>query len=254
MVANLNAKPYPLITRPEPQASQLASTLKSAGFDSLQQTFFTYQANASLDDLNNVAKRCDNPWLVFVSVAAVNFADQLLSITKWPNRGIIAVGTATEKALKQLGIDDILVPNRHNSEGVLALEQLQNISGHDVIIVRGDGGRELIAEGLRARGANSYYIESYKRDWQHISGEQVAYWREKGINTLIISSNALLESVVQLTDNDDNFWQNTCLWLVVSERIARNAKQLGLKRIVCSNGANDQAILSALTQLETIND
>jgi uroporphyrinogen-III synthase len=70
----------------------------------------------------------------------------------------------------------------------------------------------------------------------------------------VITSNALLESIVHLIKNSDSYWKTTCLWIVASERIAQQAKQLGLLNIVNAHGANDQAILNAITLHGKSND
>lgn len=250
----VTTKPKFLITRPEPQAHQLASTLNSAGFQSLCQPLFDYQANQSEAELKNLLSKTSQPILIFVSKAAVQFANTLLPISRWQTTSIIAVGTATKDALAKLAIKNVAMPQRQDSEGLLSLPELTNVTNKDVIIVRGDGGRELIAKQLQLKGANVHYFESYKKYWLSLPESTANTWRDHNISAIIITSNALLESVVQLTRNGDNFWQNTCLWLVISERIATNAKALGLRNIICSNGASDQAILNALLQLEYTND
>lgn len=254
MVTKIVAKPKLLITRPEPQAQQLASTLERAGFQSLCQPLFNYQSNQSLTELQTLLAQTETPILIFVSKAAVQFAQQLLPITTWPSQRIIAVGNTTQAALKEVGITGISTPSRQDSDGVLALPELTNVVGKDIIIIRGDGGRELIAEELQKSGANVSYFESYKRHWLTLPETIIDSWQNQAVSAIIITSNALLESVVQLTKNGDNFWQNTCLWLVASERIASNAKALGLRHVVCTNGASDHAILNALEQLEFTHD
>lgn len=240
-----------LITRPEPSGRQLADTLSTAGYNCYCQPLFEYQAKASRNEIKQtLAQISAQPWLIFVSVAAVEFAHQQLPISKWQADKIFAIGDATKKRLLALGVAQVIAPEKQISEGLLATPELNSVENQHIVIVRGDGGRELIATTLAERGAKVTYIESYQRQWLNLDQSYIQQWRNLKINCFIITSNALLETVVQLIKGDDNFWQNTCLWLVASERIADNAARLGLDNIVCSHGASDQAILSCLRNME----
>jgi len=244
------AKPCVLITRPEPQASQLASKLQLAGYATVCQPLFYYQAKDTLADLTPLLTKNKHSIVIFVSKAAVDYAHQVLPVTQWQVSTYIAVGHTTQKALADLGVENVITPTQHDSEGILSLAQLQQVSQRNIIIVRGDGGRELIAEQLVSRGANVQYFESYQRRWHTFTNSIIEQWQAKQVNTIWITSNAILESVVQLINDSDNFWQNTCLWLVASTRIAERAKHLGIKHVICTNSAMDNALLQALSNLE----
>lgn len=249
-----------LITRPAPQAEQLASQLQRAGYQTLCQPLFTYQASGSQQTLSQLLREHSPDIVIFVSKAAVEWANQLLPLPQWATKTVIAVGSATKVALAQVGIPQAVCPTQHDSEGMLALPALENVSNTNILIIRGNGGRELLANELIMRGANVRYFESYCRHWLAFDQRQACLWREQGVTGIIVTSQALLESAWQLTQNvshpqdKDNFWQNTCLWLVASERIAYLARTYGLQRVVCTQGASDQAIMKTLNQLERTND
>ena len=52
-----------------------------------------------------------------------------------------------------------------------------------------------------------------------------------------------------LENDRTKYWQNTCIWLVASKRIAKQAKQLGLANVIESDGANEKAISTSLQAL-----
>lgn len=250
-----SSKPYHvLITRPEPQCRDLANALKQVGYKSICQPFFSYQAHQSIEKLQKLLNEHSEPWLIFVSVSAVNFALKTLPICHWQASKIFAIGNATKKALELNGCTDVISPIRQDSEGLLKLADFnEDVKDKSIIIIRGDGGRELIANTLTSRGANVHYFESYQRIWTKFDEGDVVSWRKININCIVITSNALLESVVQLLLNQsehDSYWQYNCLWVVASNRIAEQAKRLGIKHVVCAEGANDNAILAALSKME----
>jgi len=244
-----------LITRPDKAGRVLAQQLESIGIDAWCQPFFDYLPFANKEKTQKLIKQNPQAIIIFVSVAAVEFAHHTVNFSLWPQKTIIAVGDATKAALKNLGVNAIS-PELHTSEGLLTLDALHETKTNNqtIIIVRGDGGREHLAQQLNLRGANIHYLESYKKVWLPLTQNHVRQWKNQQINCIVITSNALLESIVHLIKNSDSYWQTTCLWVVASSRIAKRAKQLGLENIVNANGANDQAMLSAITSYGKNND
>ncbi len=244
-----------LITRPEQQGLQLQQALKNVGIESYCCPLLGYKQNTSAQAMLEIKQA---NIVIFVSVAAVEYANKALAFSKWldTKQTIIAVGETTRKALEQNGIQAI-TPIVHTSEGLLSLPELsksQITDSSHIIIVRGDGGREFLANELTKRGALVTYLESYARDWLAISTTQINNWKQQNINGIVITSNALLNRVVDLIGINNNYWQNTCLWVVASERIMQSAKNLGLINIVNSNGADDQAITMTLLNMDFEHD
>ncbi|MFT5814200.1 MAG: uroporphyrinogen-III synthase [Psychroserpens sp.] len=234
-----------LITRPEKAGRDLQNRLQEQGYQSYCQPCFDYQDGANLEQLQALQSQLTYPIVIFISVAAVEFANKLMPILLWPAQEIIAVGSATQQVLKTLGVS-ALVPIKHDSEGLLALASLKNVQAKKVMIVRGDGGRELIAEALRSRGASVHYFESYRRVWRNYSLDVIKTWHQQQINCILITSNALLEFIVNLIKESDSYWQEQCLWVVASNRIAIKAEKMGISRIINANGASTKAIINAL--------
>jgi uroporphyrinogen-III synthase len=105
---------------------------------------------------------------VFISPNAVAFSvPRLLAQRPWPDSlRAAAIGPGTVDALSALGVTDALVPpERFDSEGLLATPLFQHtaVAGHRVVIFRGDGGRDLLGDTLRERGARVDYVSCYQR-------------------------------------------------------------------------------------------
>lgn len=242
-----------LITRPKAKAQELALLLDQKSIANTSQALFDYQSNASTNDIATALKHADI--LIFVSVAAVEFSHASYPLTNNLYQTFVAVGNATKKALQAIGITQVISPSpqQEHSEGLLTLPALANISDKSVLIFRGNGGREHIAKSLRQRGAKVNYIESYLRVWRTLAINIAEQWRAQQINCIVVTSNDILLALVKYlaaaTDSTDNYWQCQCLWLVVSNRIEKNAKDLGLTRVINSHSASSKILSDTLQAL-----
>ncbi|WP_448549497.1 uroporphyrinogen-III synthase [Thalassotalea fusca] len=239
-----------LITRPHPYDQRLAQQLNQANVNTICQPVFCYQAsNASLS-----RELAEYDVVVFISAAAVNYCAAAGKFTSLTNNKrhtlVLAVGNATRQALAEQGIEAIS-PERHDTEGLLALTCLQatNIINKEVLIVRGDGGRECLATQLKTQGAQVTYWESYQRVWLDLPHDIAHTWQQSGVNCFIITSNNILKYVVNLLKRADNYWENNAMLVVASERIAHTAKTLGFHQIINAQGASDEAIISAIRKI-----
>lgn len=243
-----------LITRPQKKAQTLVESLEAINIASINQPLFDYQPLA--DQQISESLLTNKNIIVFVSVAAVEFANKAYAAENWRYKCIVAVGSATKVALSQIGIRKVLCPIIENSEGLLALPELnKRFHGEKITIVRGNGGREHLAEHLTKQGAKVTYLESYQRVWRTFTEDIGKQWFKQQINCIVITSNAILEKMLQLICEQQDqqltkYWINQCSWVVVSQRIADTAKQYGLTHVIISNGANENAITTTLKELE----
>jgi len=252
-----NDHPRPLkvlITRPEQKAQVLALSLSQQGIASHSQPLFDYQAITQPTAIPEALLRADI--IIFVSVAAVEFAQLHWPLFSWQHKQIFAVGTATEKALKAISVNHAITPKQQNSEGLLALAALcDSIKSKSVTIIRGNNGREHLASTLRKRGATVNYLAVYKKVWRVLPTNIGKQWYQQQINCIVVTSNAILEKLVQVftepTINEGSqqltrYWLKECQWVTVSARITDHAKQLGIKHIITSTGASDEKLTNCL--------
>lgn len=246
-----------LITRPAKKAQALSALLEKQSIACVNQPLFDYLPLADSQTSKNLL--VDKDILIFVSIAAVEFAHATFAAHNWRYQQIVAIGNSTKAALQHLGINNVICPQQENSEGLLALPMFQkDLCNKSITIVRGNGGRELLADELTSSGANVNYLESYQRVWRIFTKDVSKQWLALQINCIVVTSNTILEKLVQLTLGQTeqssaqplvDYWRNQCLWVVVSQRIADNARQLGLQHVITSDGANEQAITATLRQL-----
>ena len=240
-----------LVTRPAEQADALCELIEKAHgrpvrFPALE--ILPPADAAAVADLLQRAAEAD--LLIFVSANAVRHAFPLLPDVLPAGLAIAAVGQATARALEEAGLEPTMVPaQRLDSEGLLSLPGLQQMAGRRVIIVRGEGGRELLRQALEERGAEVVYAEVYRRRCaSRGTANLVASW-DRLVQAVTVTSVEILDCLWNLLDDSGRERLHLTPLVVLSERIAARASELGCNRVQVTEQAGDHAILQALCKL-----
>lgn len=247
-----------LVTRPEHQAGNLVRLITEQGGNAVRFPTLAIVPQDNVHEIQETLASLDRfQWLVFISVNAVTMHHYYLDsgkINKLKSVRFAAIGRATAEALKSAGLPVDLVPeNSYTSEALLAMPELQQINGQRFLIVRGEGGREELANVLRGRGAEVDYLDVYKRIVPNIESsgillllEQVLLEQEK-LDVITITSGAALQNLLTLLGKEYHELLFTIPLVVISDRIRQIAADIGFKRIVVTNNPSDAAILEAVT-------
>jgi uroporphyrinogen-III synthase len=161
---------------------------------------------------------------------------------------VAAVGESTAKALAQAGVGVDLVPEsgRHDSEGLLASRALEHVSGWRALIVRGEGGRELLAAELRRRGAEVDYAEVYRRAVPETDPAPLLERWDADVQAVVATSADVLANLALLLGEAGLQRLRRTPLVVVSERMAEQARTLGCTEVIQAGGAHDHQVLEAL--------
>jgi uroporphyrinogen-III synthase len=161
-----------------------------------------------------------------------------------------AVGRATAAALHAAGIPPQLVPAAgFDSESLLALPELTGVAGKRVLIVRGEGGRALLGETLAVRGAEVHFAEVYRRSIPAVEiGPQLSLWRAE-VGFVTATSDEVLNNLMQIVGDAGRDWLLETPLVVISERGAAGAMQLGFRTVAVAEEASDAGIVDALCRL-----
>lgn len=159
-LANLNIA----VTRPREQAAGLAARIEALGGTALRFPLLEIGPPPDPSALRDFAQRAAQfQLLIFISPNAVQYGMRALRSVPHGVRAA-AVGQGSARALRALGVASVLAPReRFDSEALLGLPELQQLAGWRIAILRGDGGRELLGDTLRARGAEVEYVTCYRR-------------------------------------------------------------------------------------------
>ena len=251
-----------LITRPSGQADSLTRALQEKGADTVRFPTLEIQRAedycATLEPLKRCFLDLDNYQLViFVSSNAARLAWDWID-SYWPQLplGVIwlAVGEATRKTLLELDIPAHSPQNGMDSEALMALPALQQLENKRILICKGSGGREYLAEQLRAKGASVDYAELYRREIPKYSAQDIESIIYKSLpSVMLVSSQQSLENLEQLCGGENGslpIHQLRQLPLIVpSQRVAQKAHQLGYSQVNIAQNATDSAMINALQHL-----
>lgn len=92
--------------------------------------------------------------VVAISPSAVGFGAKWWPIAWPPGCMVAGVGGGTARAWRAAGAAKVIEPQGDgDSEALLAHPALQSVSGQRIVILRGEGGRDLLGPTLRGRGA-----------------------------------------------------------------------------------------------------
>jgi uroporphyrinogen-III synthase len=243
-----------LITRPAHQAENLSCLIEQHGGIAVRLPAMAIIECPDLTAIQKLLAQLDEfQWLIFVSANAVNFAlkangGKIPEFKQKPR--CVAIGKATANALESAGLTVDLLPEQdYNSEALLALPEMQAIQGQQVLIVRGEGGREHLADTLRARGAKVNYLNVYKRIIpSNNNADIIELLAQQKLDVITATSGEILQNLLIMLGAEHHRQLFTLPLVVVSDRVKHIAAEMGFKQIAVANSPSDQAILETVNQ------
>lgn len=242
-----------LVTRPAHQAGTLAVLINAAGGQAIIFPALEILDPADPQPLIDAIERLESYDLaIFISPNAVTrVMERMAGRRAWPaGLRVAAIGKGGVRELERHGIREVIAPQRSfDSERLLEMPQLQAVSGQRVLILRGDGGRELLGDTLAARGAQVDYVVCYRRARpQTDPAPLLQAWTRKAVHAVIVTSSEGLRNLfVMLGKPGETLLQHTPL-LVPHPRIATVARELGCREVI-ETAPGDDGLLEALLQL-----
>ncbi len=187
-----------LVTRPRHQSTELIEAIAARGGTPVEFPVMDIHPRGQADIDADLESLLEPDIAIFVSANAVRHGLACAGSAR-----IAAIGPATAAAIEAAGRSvDIRSAAGYNSEHLLGEPELHAVSGKVVRIIRGERGRELLAETLRSRGANVEYLSVYKRGLPAYSAADIAAleqrWLGGNIHIVTIMSVESLHNLVAL--------------------------------------------------------
>jgi len=231
-----------LVTRPAPQAADWVARLLDKGIAAVALPLICIGPAADAAAVLEAWAGLPSQRLaVFVSP---NAAEQFMAArppgVAWP-AGVLAASTGpgTTHALRRLGVpaEQIVEPAadaaQFDSEALWQQLQRSDWQGAPVLIVRGEGGRDWLADTLRARGARVGWLAAYSRSAPHLDPAGQALLREAlagpRAHLWFFSSSEAIDNLAALAGAAADWSQARAL--ATHPRIAARAQHLGLGQV-----------------------
>jgi len=245
-----------LITRPQPE-NQLSC-----------EVFHQWGAKALPLPMMSIDALTDNKAYIRSQIFDLDLYDKVIFISKnavrhgiewiddcWPMLPVgitwVGIGKGTSTLLDDLGFDlgITAISTDHSgqtSEDLLSQPLMKDVEGQKILIMGGEGGRTKLETSLVERGAMVNHLALYTRNKINYDSEQVA--DAESCDVILITSGEGLENLVDTLCQHNKNWLNKLI-LTPSQRVTDIALQLGWKNVINANGADDNSLHAALTQL-----
>lgn len=242
-----------ILTRPLAAADALAAALSREGAKP-----FVFPA-LGIDDVapspaaeDALAQIAHCSLAIFISANAV---ERGLAVARargpWPETTRVAgVGEATALALRNAGFETVISPTeRHDSEALLAMPEMRAVKGQNILVFRGEGGRERLREVLGSRGANVAYVECYRRIRpQTDPSALLASWRTGEIHAVSALSAETLENFLAMVGDEGLALAATTTLVVPHKAIAAHPDARRFAQVLVSSPGAEGTV-NALSQL-----
>jgi Uroporphyrinogen-III synthase len=247
-----------LVTRPAHQAHQLCELIERDGGRALCFPVLEILDPVDKDALFALVDRLDEfDIVVFISPNAAYKSLRVIMARRkaWPEGlQLAAIGRTTARELERAGHSvDICPEHRFDSEALLAIDAMQDVAGKRIVIFRGEGGRELLGNTLRERGAHVEYAEAYRRGKPEADVSRLMRYFERGeLDVITITSNESLHHLNAMVGKEGRAWLHKMPLVVISERTAVLARELGFENPAwVVEQASDEGLVAALRKFAT---
>ena len=244
-----------LNTRPLHQLGGLTSLLEAQGAGVLPFPAIEIVDCVTTDFHRSLAENIKRYDIVlFVSRNAVHGAFRFLGAAPLPadlKLGVIGQGTYTALADRVDDLDQqLILGHPYNSEGLLACAALQQVEGRDILIFRGQQGRNLLGDELRARGATVTYCEVYRRRAPDYEADTFERLTAGQFPTLaVFTSNEGMHNALAAMRGEARVKMLDIPWLLISERMRESALNLGHNGVILiAADASDEGIHQSINE------
>jgi uroporphyrinogen-III synthase len=241
-----------VLTRPASQGEKIAALIREAGGAPVDFPTIEIADVADPDPLNAIVDRLEGFDLaIFISQNAAEKGMRAILDRRALPTGLkfAAVGPSTARGLYRHGAPDVALPaSGFDSEALLDLAQLRDVRGTRIVIFRGRGGRETLAQRLLERGASVEYAECYQRQLpEHDPGPLLQEWQAGKIQAVNLMSAEAMNNLLTLLGDSGAALARRATLFVPHPRVGKHARGLGFEDVVVT-GIGDELLLTALIE------
>lgn len=247
----MNAAPLVLITRSESAGRDLAEKVLARDLDALHCAPFALEGPERPARVGSrLRSHLPADRVIITSQEGVRRSVELVGAESFSRSLVIVPGEGTGRLALELGMEHVVWPSgQGTSEAILAMPELLDVEGLDILILAAEGGRGLMGRVLEERGASVERLHVYRRVKKALPGDiEQRLARAGSVIVLAASWEGVSGLAEGLSDRAMDYVRAGAV-VAPSQRVADRAEELGIARVVIARGADDEAMLAALEQL-----
>ena len=240
------------ISRPGPEARELAGMVKQLGLTAIVQPAFDYRPVAAHETDADTCSRLEaagpGDLLIFTSPRAVEHGVPQFSRSVLARPRLAAIGPATAAALKAAGLPPtVATPGGYTSEALL--EILAGEPAGQAFIAAAPGGRDALSNGLAGMGWTARMLMVYRAEPAPLEPDVPDHLQQADRLLSVWTSGNAMKALAQRLP--PAAWYAVCRgdWLVISDRLARLARAYGPVRVHLATGPGNEDLLRAIRGL-----
>lgn len=230
-----------VVTRPAEQAQGLTDALAVHGAAVISIPLIRVEPST---DTASLLRAVEDPtaydWVVFTSANGVEAVRDHLP-AGFGGARIAAVGPATAAAVRRLGAEPSLVPERFAAAELVP--GLEPLGGRRLLLLQAEGADPGLADELRARGGHVEAVTAYRTVAVEPSPAQLVQFGD-GIDAVVLASGSAARSFARLAPRLSQV--GNPLLVCIGPATAEVAEQVGLTVGLVADEATTDGILAAL--------
>ncbi len=236
-----------LVTRPVTQAEVLCEYIIQDGGIAVQLPTLAIEAIHDPVSQQRCQSAADYDWIIFISRNAVEHGHACLPEPLPARVKVAAIGKPTAIALTESGIYvDLEAGGAGTSESLLSASAMSDMQGQRVLIMRGEGGREVLAETLRERGAQVDYANLYRRIQPPLVPGELSGLLDAGIDILTSTSAEIMDNLLAIAAEEQRDITHLPV-VVMSERLLVLARERGFTdTVIIATETSDVGMVEAI--------
>ena len=242
-----------LVTRSRTQASRLIELLTDLGAETVELPSIEI---GPLDDYGELdralvsAGDVSGRWMIFASVNSVEYVwDRLRALGNdaryFAGATVGAIGPATAQALRERGIEPDFIPKRSVSEEVIAELSGLEWDGRLALLPGSAIGRDTLATGLAALGADARLVPAYRNVRPEGVEEKARAAFERGIDVVTFTSSSTVRNLLDILGSDRHLLDSSAI-ACIGPITTATAEEMGLTVNIIAAEHNVEGLADAL--------
>ena len=242
-----------LVTRSRTQASRLIELLTDLGAEAVELPSIEIGPLDDYEELDRAlmaAADISGRWMIFASVNSVEYVwDRLRSLGKdaryFAGATVGAIGPATARALRDRGIEPDFIPKRSVSEEVIAELSASDWTGRQALLPGSAIGRDALATGLSALGADVRRVPAYRNLRPEGIEEKARAAFERGIDVVTFTSSSTVRNLLDILGEERHLLESSAV-ACIGPITAATAAEMGLSTDIIAAEHNVEGLADAL--------